>query len=378
MIAEAIGFVLRNLPAFLLVLALLVAALHRGRGSTPERFLPWLLLLPVGVTALWAAVFHLFFPSVAAADIGWEVSPFQFEAGMADLAIGATAFASFWCSLPFKAAAVWASSIFLLGGAVGRPRSSDARGRKIRARQRWRPVFHGHNLSRGRYRPAGSRMAALPGWHGAAQERLTIRQADALPPAESFRTGREPSMRRRDTVDDDSLPVMVPRSDKVLVPTSAIRVRRLREHLIKALRELRTEKQWARSASPARPDPAGFPARVAQRACSLCKGWCSRNGDDDAFLDDRTMARVRLAMPDMDERAVLLLYLDLVPPVAYRDSAIFHGKWGCSLDRSLRADVCNSYYCGALGTYMKTGAAIPTKVIAGEGDKMQTSPVLMP
>jgi hypothetical protein len=55
-IAESIGFVLRNLPAFLLVIALLVAALHRGHWSTPERFLSWLLLLPVGVTALWAAV----------------------------------------------------------------------------------------------------------------------------------------------------------------------------------------------------------------------------------------------------------------------------------------------------------------------------------
>jgi hypothetical protein len=50
MMAEAIGFVLRNLPAFLLVIALLVAAVHRGRRSTPERFLSWLLLLPVGVT----------------------------------------------------------------------------------------------------------------------------------------------------------------------------------------------------------------------------------------------------------------------------------------------------------------------------------------
>ncbi len=119
MIAKSIGFVLRNLTAFLLVIALLVGALHRGRWSTPERFLSWLLLLPVGVTALWTALFHLFFPSVAAADIGWQVSPFQFEIGMADLAIGATAFASFWCSLPFKAAAVWASSIFLIGDAVG-------------------------------------------------------------------------------------------------------------------------------------------------------------------------------------------------------------------------------------------------------------------
>ena len=63
MIAESISFVLRNLPAFLLVIALGAAALRRAHWSTPERFLSWLLLLPVGVTCLWAAVFHLFFPA---------------------------------------------------------------------------------------------------------------------------------------------------------------------------------------------------------------------------------------------------------------------------------------------------------------------------
>jgi hypothetical protein len=143
--------------------------------------------------------------------------------------------------------------------------------------------------------------------------------------------------------------VTVPPSDKVLVPTLAGSVRRLREHLIEALRELRTAKHVERITSPLRPEPSGFAARVARTACSLCKGWCCRNGDDDAFLDDRTLARVRLARPEMDERAVLRLYLDRVPPVAYRDSCIFHGKRGCTLDRSLRADVCNSYYCGGLG-----------------------------
>jgi hypothetical protein len=48
------------------------------------------------------------------------------------------------------------------------------------------------------------------------------------------------------------------------------------------------------------------------------------------------------------------------------------------LDRSLRADFCNTYYCGGLGTYMKTGAPVPIKVFAGEGDKMRTSQVLAP
>jgi hypothetical protein len=39
---------------------------------------------------------------------------------------------------------------------------------------------------------------------------------------------------------------------------------------------------------------------------------------------------------------VLRLYLDRVPLVAYRDSCIYHGKMGCTLERSMRANVCNS------------------------------------
>jgi hypothetical protein len=186
-------------------------------------------------------------------------------------------------------------------------------------------------------------------------------------------------MPRRGHADDDNLPVMVPRSDKPLVAVSPERVRRLRVHLIKELAELRKAKHLDRFATPERPGPTGFAATVARSACSLCKGWCCRNGDDDAFLDDRTLARVRLARPEMKERAMLWLYLSRVPPVAYRESCIFHGKEGCTLDRSMRADVCNTYYCGGLGAFMKSGdATIPTVVIAGEGDKMRTSPVLVP
>ena len=181
--------------------------------------------------------------------------------------------------------------------------------------------------------------------------------------------------RRRDLGDDDSLPVIVPRSDKVLVPTSAARIRRLREHLRVALHTMKDSKCCA---SPLRPEPEGFAARVAQTACSLCRGWCCRNGGDVGFLDDRTMTRVRVARPDMDARAVRRLYIDRVPEAVYKDLCIFHGKRGCTLDRSLRADVCNSYFCGGLGAYMKTRAAVPTRVIAGENEKMRTSPVLVP
>ena len=121
MIREAIGLLLRNLPGFLFVAALLLAALRNGKPAA-ERFLAWILLLPIGVTGLWAATSHIFFPAVAAAHIGWQVSPFQFEVGMADLAIGVAACVAFWRDLSFKMAVVLVASIFLLGDAIGHVR----------------------------------------------------------------------------------------------------------------------------------------------------------------------------------------------------------------------------------------------------------------
>jgi hypothetical protein len=61
MVGEAIGFFIRNLPAFLFVAALLIALLLRGRDGAAERLLAWTLLLPIGVTGLRAGISHIFF-----------------------------------------------------------------------------------------------------------------------------------------------------------------------------------------------------------------------------------------------------------------------------------------------------------------------------
>src|ERR1700738_1163580 len=117
----------------------------------------------------------------------------------------------------------------------------------------------------------------------------------------------EPRMRRQNfkaAADDDSLPVMVPKNDKAVVPISPERVRRLRKHLVVALRALRTMKNPEHSVSPLWPEPKGFAARVARTACSLCKGLCCRNGEDHAFLDEMTMARVRCTSLALNLRAV--------------------------------------------------------------------------
>ena len=113
-----IAYVLNNLPGFLLVISLICAAIPAKRPAV-ERFLNWVLLLPIGVGTLWAAVFHLAFPALAAHYIGWQNSPFQFEVGTADLAFGILGVAAFWSSIGFKTATVLAIAIFLLGDAAG-------------------------------------------------------------------------------------------------------------------------------------------------------------------------------------------------------------------------------------------------------------------
>jgi hypothetical protein len=176
---------------------------------------------------------------------------------------------------------------------------------------------------------------------------------------------------------EDRLPVMVPRSDKRLCLTHPERTRELRKHLVDALRTLRMAKHPARSASSTRPEPDGLVARVARTACSLCRGSCCRGGGDHGYMDERTMARVRRARPELDAREVLRLYVGLVPGLSYEDSCLFHGEQGCTLPRSIRSDICNSYFCRGLEDYIQSNDPTePVLIIAGEGDGIRTSPVL--
>ena len=123
-VADLIRLILSNIPAVSFVLAIIIAlARHDGR-SLASRLLDWMLLLPVGLSALWAGLFHVFAPQIAAASIGWQVSPFQFEIGVADIAIGIVGIVSFWRSLSFKAAVVAYIVLFDIGVAAGHVRQA--------------------------------------------------------------------------------------------------------------------------------------------------------------------------------------------------------------------------------------------------------------
>jgi hypothetical protein len=120
MIESTIRLVITNIPLILFVLALLIAAMtSRSASSKAEHYLAWLLLLSIGVDTLWAGLYHVFAPQTAAAFIGWQDSPFQFEIGVADIASGVMAIVSFWRSLDFKLAVVIYAVIFYVGVVYG-------------------------------------------------------------------------------------------------------------------------------------------------------------------------------------------------------------------------------------------------------------------
>jgi hypothetical protein len=176
--------------------------------------------------------------------------------------------------------------------------------------------------------------------------------------------------------DEGAMPIMVPRNVRPLATVTNDRVRRLRENLVRSLHDARELK----SVDTLNPQPlSGFTAMVAGVACGLCKGWCCRNGGDDAYLDGDAIGRVRKDRPGLDAGALVRLYSSLVPSAAYEGSCIFHGRFGCTLDRSLRADICNSYFCGGLTAYFREGNKdAPRIVLAGKADAMRSSAVLSP
>lgn len=178
---------------------------------------------------------------------------------------------------------------------------------------------------------------------------------------------------------DGDQAVMVPSITRKLVQNPPERARRLRKHLVQSLRALRTMKDPEGNASPLRPAPEGFAAKVARTACTMCRGYCCKGGSEHAYLDERVMARVRIAQPDLNARGVVRLYMDSVPAAGYEGTCLFHSEKGCTLDRSLRSDVCNSYFCDMLGEFVKKAdKATSVIVMAGEGEVSRMSPILRP
>lgn len=152
-------------------------------------------------------------------------------------------------------------------------------------------------------------------------------------------------------------------------PTSA-RIRALKRHLIEAMRDLVGVRRPERLIQKRGPEPTGAAEAGVRAACGHCGGSCCMAGGTHAFIDDRTLARVRAERPGITARGLLSAYVSAVAPLAYRGSCLFHGPVGCTLDRPLRAELCNAYYCNGLKDFLKArpqaGQTVTVVVHSGE------------
>lgn len=148
--------------------------------------------------------------------------------------------------------------------------------------------------------------------------------------------------------------VTVPLLDEIpLEPPPKARVRALKRHLIESLRALRVARRPDKLIQTPTPVPEGFTAAVLAEGCATCRGHCCKGGGDHAYLDERTMARVRRDHPGLGAGAIIRLYLERVATASPRGSCLFHGPQGCTLGRGLRAWLCDAYHCNGLLDFMK-------------------------
>ncbi len=155
------------------------------------------------------------------------------------------------------------------------------------------------------------------------------------------------------TATDQPIEITVPYQDRPLEPPSPERVRRLRRHLIELLRELRAAKRPDRLIQQRAPQPGGDDAEVLRAGCAACRGHCCLRGGEHAWLDERTMARVRRDRPELGARGLIAAYVGQVARLSFAGSCLFHGAAGCTLDAALRAELCFSYYCDGLQTFLR-------------------------
>jgi hypothetical protein len=151
----------------------------------------------------------------------------------------------------------------------------------------------------------------------------------------------------------DPVVVTVPLLHEVLEAPLPGRVRALKKHLVQSLRDLRAARRHGKLIQKATPEPTGFAAAVLRIGCATCQGHCCKGGGEHAYIDERTMARVRRDHPDQDARAIIRSFMDRVAPLSYRGSCLFHGAGGCTLGRGLRAELCNAYYCNGLRDFLR-------------------------
>lgn len=170
---------------------------------------------------------------------------------------------------------------------------------------------------------------------------------------------------------------IAPRIDRPLVPLPDDRRAAFVAHLDMTLEESYAQADGITRA-PAQPehDPDYITRRkeeqpepvVINASCIACQGECCLNGESRmAFLEVATIDYVRWSRPDLTRDEIRDLYLSHIPETSTSGSCVYHGAFGCTLERNLRADICNCFQCRYRHALMEAYAKKPGHgaVVAG-------------
>ncbi|MBN1288607.1 MAG: hypothetical protein JXA49_03105 [Actinobacteria bacterium] len=92
---------------------------ERNTRNILEIILITSIVVLIGSTCLMAGLAHIFGGENIAADIGWQPSPFEFEVGIANIAIGILGILCIWLRGEMVLAAVVAGSTWMFGNMIG-------------------------------------------------------------------------------------------------------------------------------------------------------------------------------------------------------------------------------------------------------------------
>ena len=124
-VGQIISAVLSNFVVTFLTIAVAASIVKIRRAHLAGRpystaYILWgeLVFYMYGLAALYTGFFHAYFGVTAAAGIGWQNSPFQYELGWFEIGYGVTAAMSLWRGYQFRLAVTLPYSIFLLAAAA--------------------------------------------------------------------------------------------------------------------------------------------------------------------------------------------------------------------------------------------------------------------
>jgi hypothetical protein len=89
------------------------------RAALAETYLIYLLFIYVGLMGVFAACGHVFRPVQTSASIGWLPSPYEYEVGMADLAVGVLGVLCLWLRANVWLATAIVNAVWMWGNAFG-------------------------------------------------------------------------------------------------------------------------------------------------------------------------------------------------------------------------------------------------------------------